>query len=197
VSERSELEPGGNVHEVVVTPTGSYSGMALIDPTSGVPYAAGASGSTGTVVVTNAPAQAVPTQVAAATVLTQASAAQTTSGASANLPVAGFRELLVAVNVTAVAGTTPTLMLAIDSLGVEGVWYTGFWASASIIADPESRNAAAVRISCIWRHGRTLGDAACRACSTARSVGALQIRRRTSPGLSTPASAPSLTNGAR
>jgi len=134
VSERSELEPGGNVHEVVVTPTGIYPGMALIDPTSGVPYAAGASGSTGTVVVTNAPAQAVPTQVAATTVLTQASAAQTTSGASANLPVAGFRELLVAVNVTAVAGTTPTLMLAIDSLGADGVWYTGLWTSVSITA---------------------------------------------------------------
>jgi len=133
VSELSELEPGGYVHKAVVTPTGIYPGMALVDPTSGTPYAAGASGSTGSVVVTNAPAQAVPTQVAATTVLTQASAAQTANGMSANLPVAGFRELLVAANVTAVAGTTPTLTFALDSLGADGVWYT-LWTSAAVTA---------------------------------------------------------------
>jgi len=133
VSERSEMEPAGNVHEVVVTPTGIYPGMALIDPTSGAPYAAGSSGSTGTVVVTNAQAQPVPTQAAATTVLTQANAAQTVSGASANLPVAGYRELLVAANVTAVAGTTPTLTLVFDSLGADGVWYT-LWTSAAVTA---------------------------------------------------------------
>jgi len=112
VSERSELEPGGNVHEVVVTPTGIYPGMALIDPVSGNPYATVASG---------------------ATVLTQASAAQTTNGVSTNLPVAGYRELLVAANVTASAGTTPTLTFALDSLGADGVWYT-LWTSVAVTA---------------------------------------------------------------
>lgn len=112
MSERSELEPGGNVHEVIVTPTGIYPGMALINPVSGNPYAAVVSG---------------------ATVLTQASAAQTASGVSANLPVAGYRELLVAANVTAVAGTTPTLAFALDNLGADGVWYT-LWTSAAVTA---------------------------------------------------------------
>jgi len=112
VSELSELGPGGNVHEVIVTPTGIYPGMALINPVSGNPYAAVVSG---------------------ATVLAQASAAQTTNGVSANLPVAGYRELLVAANVTAVAGTTPTLTLALDSLGADGVWYT-LWTSAAVTA---------------------------------------------------------------
>jgi len=112
VSELSELEPGGYVHKAVVTPTGIYPGMALVDPTSGTPYAAVLSG---------------------ATVLNQASAAQTASGMSAALTVAGYRELLVAANVTAVAGTTPTLTFALDSLGADGVWYT-LWTSAAVTA---------------------------------------------------------------
>ena len=112
MSELSELEPGGNVHEVIVTPTCIYPGMALINPVSGNPYAAVVSG---------------------ATVLTQASAVQTTNGVSANLPVAGYRELLVEANVTAVAGTTPTLTFALDSLGADGVWYT-LWTSAAVTA---------------------------------------------------------------
>jgi len=71
--------------------------------------------------------------VSGATVLTQASAVQTTNGVSANLPVAGYRELLVEANVTAVSGTTPTLTLAVDSLGADGVWYT-LWTSAAVTA---------------------------------------------------------------
>ncbi len=112
MSETSELQPGGYVHKAVVTPTGIYPGMALIDPISGNPYAVGSSGGA---------------------ILNQASAAQTANGVSGNLSVIGYRELLVAANVTAVAGTTPTLTLALDSLGADGVWYT-LWTSTAVTA---------------------------------------------------------------
>jgi len=77
---------------------------------------------------------AVTAQTAAGTVLTQASAAQTANGNSATLTVGPFKELQVAVNITAVAGTTPTLTLAVDTLGADGVWYTGIYTSASLTA---------------------------------------------------------------
>ncbi len=112
MSETSELEPGGYVHKAVVTPTGIYAGMALVDPVSGNPYAVGGNGGA---------------------LLDQASAAQTANGVSANLSVIGYRELLVAANVTAVAGTTPTLTFALDSLGADGVWYT-LWTSVAVTA---------------------------------------------------------------
>ncbi len=66
-------------------------------------------------------------------VLNQPSTAQTASGNSANLSVQQLSELAVDVNVTAVAGTSPTLNLYIDRLGADGVWYN-IWSGTQITA---------------------------------------------------------------
>jgi len=114
-------------------PLAGASTVALLDPTTATQKATvDASGNlhiTGVVTV----GSTVATQAVGATLLNQASAVQTASGMSATLAVGGDRELLVAVNVSAVAGTTPTLTLAVDTLGADGVWYT-LWTSASITA---------------------------------------------------------------
>ena len=114
-------------------PLAGASTVTLLDPTTATQKATVDAG--GNLHITGAvtAASTVATQAVGATLLNQASAAQTASGMSATLAVGNYRELLVAVNVSAVAGTTPTLTLALDSLGADGVWYT-LWTSASITA---------------------------------------------------------------
>jgi len=146
---------GGDAAEFVVLGTNTANddrpatAVILMDPATGLPYAASSLplyGATSVTVVgsTTATVDAagnlhiattgtVGTQAVGATVLNQASAAQTASGMSPTLAVGAYRELLVAVNVSAVAGTSPTLTLAVDSLGADGVWYT-LWTSAAMTA---------------------------------------------------------------
>ncbi len=150
---------GGNDAAFVVQGTNTANdgrpatAVVLMDPATGLPYAASllplAGASTITLLDPTTPTQqatvdaggnvhiattgTVGTQAVGATVLNQASATQTTSGMSGTLAVGAYRELLVAVNVSAVAGTTPTLTLAVDSLGADGVWYT-LWTSAAMTA---------------------------------------------------------------
>jgi len=153
----------GNDAEFVVQGTNTANDgrpvrvAVLVDPATGLPYAASPLPLNGASTITlSDPTTAsqkatvdaagnlhiagvvtvgstVATQAVGATLLNQASAAQTASGMSATLAVGAYREMLVAVNVSAVAGTSPTLTLAVDSLGADGVWYT-LWTSASITA---------------------------------------------------------------
>ncbi len=62
-------------------------------------------------------------------VYTLASTAETASGNSGSLTVGQFTELAVDVNVSAVAGTTPTLNLYVDRQGSDGIWYTIYTAT--------------------------------------------------------------------
>ncbi len=154
---------GGDAAEFVVLGTNTANdgrpvrAAVLVDPATGLPYAASLlplNGATSVTVLdpTTATQQAtvdaagnlhiagvvtvgsaLATQAVTTTVLNQASAAQTANGMSATLAVGAYRELLVTVNVSAVAGTSPTLTLALDSLGADGVWYT-LWTSAAITA---------------------------------------------------------------
>ncbi len=71
----------------------------------------------------------------AATVLNQASAAQTTSGNSADLAVGQFIELTVDTNITAVAGTNPTLQMFVDRKGADGIYYP-IWQSITCTSAP-------------------------------------------------------------
>ena len=69
----------------------------------------------------------------AAIILYQASALQSASGNSADLSVAGFRELAVDVNVTALTGAGAAVQFFVDRKGVDGVYYQ-LWSSASLNA---------------------------------------------------------------
>ncbi len=114
-------------------PLNGASTVTLLDPTTGTQKATVDAGGNLHIAGVVTVGSTVATQAVATTVLNQASAAQTASGMSATLAAGAYRELLVAVNVSAVAGTSPTLTLALDSLGADGVWYT-LWTSASITA---------------------------------------------------------------
>lgn len=61
------------------------------------------------------------------------SGAITSNGNSSDLNVANYSELLIDANITAVAGTTPTLQLFIDRKAADGNYYP-IWNSPSITA---------------------------------------------------------------
>lgn len=64
------------------------------------------------------------------TILNLASAARTTSGDSGALPVGNVLHLAADVNITAVSGSTPSMTLYVDRLGIDGNWYN-IWTSAA------------------------------------------------------------------
>lgn len=82
-------------------------------------------------------AAAVPLAVNAAqsttTVLTTSRPTQTTGGSTVDLTVGSLKELAIDVNVTAVAGTTPSLVFTLKRVGSDGIYYS-IWTSASLIA---------------------------------------------------------------
>ncbi len=71
----------------------------------------------------------------AVALFTRASAAQTGASAvnGADLPVGGLRALAIDVNVTALAGTTPSLVVSLQRKGTDGIYYP-VWTGAAITA---------------------------------------------------------------
>lgn len=63
-----------------------------------------------------------------------------TTPAPVTLPVGDFTELAVDLNVTAVAGTTPSIQIKIDRLGADGVWYNIYTGTAVMAAGTQSVN---------------------------------------------------------
>lgn len=70
---------------------------------------------------------------ASRTVLYLASAAYTASGSSVAAATDSMERLFVGVNVTAVSGSTPSMTLTLETLGLDGVWYP-VWTSSAITA---------------------------------------------------------------
>lgn len=57
------------------------------------------------------------------TVLNSPSSAVTATGNSVDLNVGNYSELAIDVNISAVAGTSPTYVLSVNRKGVDGVYY--------------------------------------------------------------------------
>ena len=68
-----------------------------------------------------------------ATLLQQASAPVTASGNSAPIQINAVEYLAVDVSVTAVSGTTPSMLLYVERQGADGNWYP-IWTSSAITA---------------------------------------------------------------
>jgi hypothetical protein len=71
-------------------------------------------------------------------VATALSAITVTTPAPAALYVGDFTELAVDLNVTAVAGTTPSITIKIERQGADGVWYTIYTGAAVTAAGAQS-----------------------------------------------------------
>lgn len=70
-----------------------------------------------------------------AQVYLRASAAATTTGNSGDLTVDSFAELAVDANITAVSGTSPTIVFALDRKGADGIYYP-IWTSSTVSTSP-------------------------------------------------------------
>lgn len=89
---------------------------------------------------TNQPINPVYTHRANQAILNVASAAITTTTTSADLSVGDLTELAVDVNITALAGTSPSYTLQINRKGLDGVYYPIYTGSAQTAAGKISLN---------------------------------------------------------
>lgn len=93
----------------------------------------GVGASTGKPSYTTLVSSTITSELATSAVYTLASTTETVSGVSANLPVGIYRELTVDVDVTALAGTSPTITPYVQRLGADGVWYP-LWTGTTLSA---------------------------------------------------------------
>jgi hypothetical protein len=109
----------------------------------------------GNLKVTTGAGNVVTTTRAATTILNQASAAQTANGNSADLTVGGYTELAVDANITAVAGTNPTLQLFLDRKGADNVYYP-IWQSITVTAATQISTSIGPGLSIAQSFGSTI-----------------------------------------
>ncbi len=110
-----------NVNIVSQIPTGSNV-IGNVGISGSIP---GGSATIGAVNIASIPTTNTASQ-AAITILNQASTPQTTNSFTSNLSAANTTQLILAANITAVSGTNPTLVLSLDFLGNDSVWYAFF-----------------------------------------------------------------------
>lgn len=91
----------------------------------------------------------------ATTALNQASGAQTVNGNTADLSVGQYTELTVDCNITAVAGTNPTLQFFLDRKGADNIYYP-IWQSIVVVAPTQISTSVGAGMSIAQGFGSTV-----------------------------------------